>query len=202
MQEKRIIGIDPGSSICGVVVMDDNQIRAAFQCSPAILLGKVTEFSIHPNLTIIIEDIRPYSLQLTPHVIDTCKVIGVLEFVLKNHCGFDVKLMPRSSVKKWIFDNFQELSVEEIRKKNSKKMYESCCLKTREIISTNTDGKTARKENFTQIDDRIVIKAMKVFFGFPEPKKGYGYPFGLKEHSWQALALACTFLAEISQIQK
>lgn len=191
--KKRIVGIDPGSNMCGVVILDDNTITGAFNWSIPVLWDKITPFLIHPNCRVIVEDIRPYSLQLTPHVIETCKLIGELVYRLRIECGFDVYLVPRSNVKKWVFDTFTELAVSLIKKKVDKKMYLSCDVKTRELLWLDESGKQRRKENFTQINDKIVTEAMKELYSIPMPNPGDGYRFGLKDHSWQALALVSYF---------
>lgn len=190
MSKKRIVGVDPGSNMCGVVILDDNDITGAFNWSIPVLWSKISNFLVHPNLTVVIEDIRPYSLQLTPHVIDTCKLIGEMKFRLDVMAGVHVELIPRSDVKKWVFDTFTEVSVAAIRKKTDKKMFLSCDVLSKELVWLDTNGKKKRKENFTQVDDRVVTEAMKHLYNIPVPKPGDGYDYGLKDHSWQALALA------------
>lgn len=184
------MGIDPGSSVCGVVVLDDNAIAGAFNWSIPVLWGKISNFLIHPNLTVVIEDIRPYSVKLTPQVIDTCKLIGELVYRLRLEAGLNVILVPRGDVKKWVFDSFTDLAVAAIKKKVDKKMFMSCLIDTREIFWADANGKARRKENFTQVDDRVVTECMKVLYKIPAPKPGDGYKYGLKDHSWQALAAA------------
>lgn len=187
------MGIDPGSSVCGVVVLDDGEIAGAFNWSIPVLWCKISNFLIHPNISVVVEDIRPYSLQLTPQVIDTCKFIGELVYRLRIEAGLNVELLSRSEVKKWAFDTNPTLAASLIKAKVDKKMFMACDLKTREELWVDTFGKGRRKESFVQINDRIMTELMKYLYGIPKPKAGSGYKFGLKEHSWQALALASCF---------
>jgi hypothetical protein len=53
---------------------------------------------------------------------------------------------------------------------------------------------TGRKASFVYVDDRMVQLAMIKNYDIPIPKAGSGYDFGLKEHSWQALAVATVYL--------
>jgi hypothetical protein len=50
-----------------------------------------------------------------------------------------------------------------------------------------------RKPSFVFVDDKIMTESMKVLYGIELPKAGKGYEYGLKTHSWQALALATYF---------
>ena len=173
----RIIGIDPGST-CGIVILDGGQITSAFNIMSDIMLTKVTDFLIHPNCTVVIEDIKPYSLRLTPQVIDTCKFIGELNFRLKTWSGAIVEYVARNQVKKWCFDTFPEVCTPIIQKKIEKKGFR------------NKETGEWRKPSFVWVDDKVVTECMKALYSIEKPKSGYGYQFGLKEHSWQALAIA------------
>jgi hypothetical protein len=193
MSKKRIVGIDPGSSICGVVVLDDNQITGAFNWTIPVLWSKISQFLIHPNLTVVVEDIRPYSVQLMPQVIETCKLIGVIEDRLKNWAGINVELIPRGEVQRWAFESFNVTCMRLINKKIDKKMFLCCDVKTKELLWLDANGKPRRKGSFIYIDDKIMTEVMKEMYGIPMPKPGDGYKFGLKNHSWQALAVASLY---------
>ncbi len=173
----RIIGIDPGTT-CGIVVLDGGQITSVLNITSDIMLSKVSHFLIHPKCTVVVEDIRPYSLRLTPQVIDTCKFIGELNYRLKTWSGAIVEYVVRNHVKKWCFDSFPDVCLPRIRKKIEKKMF------------VNKDTGEFRKPSFVFVDDKMVTESMKELYKIPVPKSGYGYQFGLKEHSWQALAVA------------
>lgn len=173
----RIIGIDPGKT-CGMVILDGGQITSVFNITDIMLSGKVSDFLIHPNCTVVIEDIRPYSLRLTPQVIETCKFIGELNFRLKTWSGAIVEYVTRNHVKKWCFDTFPEVCLPLIQRKIEKKGFK------------NKDTGEWRKPSFVFVDDKVVTECMKVLHKIPVPKSGKGYQYGLKEHSWQALAVA------------
>ena len=55
-----------------------------------------------------------------------------------------------------------------------------------------------RKPSFVFVDDKIVTEAMKYHFGIKLPEPGKGYQYGLKEHSWQALAAAAYLMLSTS----
>lgn len=176
----RIIGIDPGET-CGMVILDDGQITSVFNIMSEKVWTNIQFFLLNQTVTVVIEDIRPYSLRLTPQVIETCKWIGEAVFRLKSGSNAIVKLIVRNEVKKWCFDTFPEVCVPFIEKKILKKGF----------IHKETGA--PRKPSFVFVDDKIVTECMKVRYKIPKPKSGYGYQFGLKEHSWQALAIAACF---------
>lgn len=191
----RIIGIDPGSESSGMVVLDNYSIRVAFNLSNDVqLYDKICNYSLNCNLTIVIEDIKPYSLRLTPDVINTCKFIGELVYRLKTACGMNVVLVSRYEVKKWCFDTFPEVCTPIIDKKIEKKMFDACDVITRELIRVDSAGKSKRKSSFIHVDDKVVTECMKHLYKIPLPKTGKGYQHGLQTHSWQALAVATYFL--------
>ena len=173
----RTIGIDPGNQHCGIVVLDGGKIISAFNIISDNLCNKLTHFLIHSNCTVVVEDIRPYSLRLTPQVIDTCKFIGEAVYRLRNEAGANVELMSRFEVKRWVFETFPHIALPLIRKKIEKK-------------DQRTSSGQFRTPTMMYVDDKIVMEAMKFHYRIPLPPPGAGYMYGLKEHSWQALALA------------
>lgn len=193
---QRIIGIDPGSEESGMIVLDDSNITGAFILKNDYqLFDKVTNFSIHRNLVVVIEDIKPYSIRLTPQVIDTCKFIGKAVERLQT-AGMNVQLISRWEVKKWVFDTFPEVCMELIDKKAEKKMWDACDLKTKEEIRVDNFGRKKRKPSFISIDDKLVTESMKYLYKIPLPVNGKGYEYGLKDDSWQALAVALCYKAK------
>lgn len=188
-KHRRIIGIDPGSEESGFVVLEDSNIRVASNLSNVVqLYDKICNYQLCEDLTIVIEDIRPYSLRLTPQVIDTCKFIGELVYRLKIECGLCVAMVNRSEVKKWCFDSFPEVCVPIIDKMIAKKGY----------VSKNGEQ---RKASFVFVNDKIVTECMKYLYKIPLPKAGKGYDYGLQTHSWQALAVASYYSANFDKIQ-
>jgi hypothetical protein len=186
-----IIGIDPGSEESGMVVLEDYSIIVAFNLTNDVqLYDKITNYSLSKDLTIVIEDIKPYSLRLTPQVIDTCKFIGELVYRLRINAGLNVVMVSRYEVKKWCFDTFPGVCLPIIDSKIEKKMFDACDLKTRELIRVDCNGRSKRKASFVFVDDKVVTECMKYKYKIPLPKAGKGYDKGLQTHSWQALAVA------------
>lgn len=192
--KKILVGIDPGSSICGVCFLEGNQIIEAFNLEYSVLWNKIKEYYVKYGLSIIIEDIRPYSMRLTPQVIDTCKMIGEMVYRLKAEFKITPVLVSRAEVKKWVFDAFPAVCGVLIEKKIDKQMFLACRLEDREPVWVDTNGKSRRKQSFIFVDDRIVVESMKWLYGIEMPPPGYGYKFGLKDHSWQALAAVSFFI--------
>lgn len=193
---RRIIGVDPGSEESGMVVLDDCRIVVALNvANVAQVYDKISKYSLNCNLTIAVEDIKPYSLRLTSQVIDTCKFIGELTYRLRNEAGINVVMVSRYEVKKWIFDSFYDLCLPFIDKKIHKKGFDASDIETKLPVRVWSDGEVwkARKASFVFIDDKIVTEAMKQLYKIPLPNKGKGYQFGLQTHSWQALATASYF---------
>lgn len=179
----RIVAIDPGLT-CGMVVLDYGRVTESFLLDKSLLFTKITSFLIYPACTVVIEDMRPYSMRLTPQVIETCKWIGEAVYRLKNDAGATVELIHRNEVKKWVFDAFPSVCMDRIRAKIEKK--------DQRIASTGE----FRKPHFVYVDDKIVMEAMKVHFNIPLPPSGKGYAHGLKNHSWQALAVGAFWLSK------
>jgi hypothetical protein len=190
----RIIGIDPSGESCGMVVLDDGYIIKALNVTNSQFYVKVTNYLLHQNCFVVIEDIAPYSLRLMQQVIDTCKFIGELVYRLRIEAGANVVLIQRSYVKKWVFDTFPDVCLPLIDKKIESKMYDACSIETRELIRVDGNGRGKRKGSYVYVDDKIVTESMKYLYKIPLPKAGKGYNYGLQTHSWQALAVACSYL--------
>lgn len=190
----RIIGVDPGSRSSGMVVLDGSDIIGAFNLDNEVdLFSKISKYSLHSNLMVVIEDIKPYTLRLTPDVIDTCKFIGMLVYRLKIAAGLNVELLSRFEVKKWCFDRFPHVCMPLIEAKINKKLFEASDIVSREVKLLDNRGKPARKGSFIYCDDKIVIECMKDYYSIPVPEKRGKFKYGLKTHSFQALALVSCF---------
>jgi hypothetical protein len=174
-----------------MVVLDYPNIIGAFNLPNDELFSKITNYLYSSNCTIVLEDIRAYSGQLTPNVIDTCKFIGEAVYRLKTSAGLNLELIPRHFVKKWVFDNFQELVVPLVEKKMRKKVFTACDLRTREEVEVWGDGKLykTRKASFVYIDDIMVTESMRELYKIEKVGKGRRNN-GIKSHAWQALAVA------------
>ena len=190
--EKIIWGIDPGSSICGVSKLSDGLIGDCFECEPKLVYRRIMSLCGADQVTIVIEDIFPYSLKLTPAVIDTCKLIGELTYRFKK-CRqvSSVELVARNSVKKWVFDTVPEVCLPRIAKKIDAKHTKNLSKGLKGL--TKLDGEM-RKPSFNWVDDRIVKEAMKIIHDIPEPLPGKSNIYGIKKdsHCWSALAV-CSF---------
>ena len=157
--------------------MDNGIIKAAFNVLQDDLWDKVTAFLIHSNCRVALEDIRPYSLRLTPQVLDTTRFVGEASHRLRMVCGKKFSLITRSEVKKWVFDSFPGVCIPRIEHKMKKKG------------RVNKDG-TSRKPSFNYVDDQIVKVAMREMYALSRKKKGELAPLGVEDHAFQALALA------------
>lgn len=194
---KRIIAIDPGNENSGVTILDDLSIIGAYNLSNEALYSKISAYSIHKDLTIVVEDIKPYSLKLTPQVIDTCKFIGELTYRLKIYAGLNVVCVARSDVRRWVYDTFPAICGALINLKIERKMYDACSVETMQEIRVNARGGNKRKGSFIYVDDKIVMESMKDLYQLKKPAPGKGYLYGLKDHSFQALALGRYYMTKL-----
>ena len=176
-----LVGIDPGDRNSGFLIYRYGEIKKAGN-SPNKLLFNIMldEYTQNSQLTVLIEDVKPYAARLGQQLIDTCKFLGQMEYRLET-AGIAFKLIPRNTIKKWVFDTFPDVVIPRIDK-------EIRC----------RDRKRKDGEYFTAssrfVNDRMVIAAMKKKWSIPDPKPGKTNKYGLKDHSWQALALVGYYL--------
>jgi hypothetical protein len=194
---KRIIGVDPGSDSCGVTILDEGKISMAVNATIPEFWDIASKNANNDNVIFVIEDIKPYSVQLMPQIISTCKFIGEAVYRLKYLMGAKVQLITRYEVKKWVFDSFKSVCEPLVDKKILKKAFRSCDISTKEEVLMSSDGSRwkGRKASFVYVDDKIVMQAMKHLYNIPMPPPGSGYEYGLKDDSWQALAVASFYYA-------
>jgi len=185
------VGIDPGSSKSGLCLLKGTNILSASVENNAKLVAKIKELLCGNPATIIIEDIYPYSVQLKPEVIATCKFIGEISYRLGQIKGVDVQFIPRNTVKKWVFDRFPDIVLPRIGKKIN---YLDGYRIGKGLKGLRTKTGELRKPSFQFVDDRIVISSLKELYSIPDPKPGKSNLYGLKDHSWQALAAASCFI--------
>lgn len=197
-----IFSIDVGSDMSGVCVISNNTIIECVNLSNRLLCAKIKEYYVKYNILVVIEDIRPYSGKLSLDVIDTCKFIGELCYRLLNELRVPFKLYARYLVRKWVFDSFNEPCVMAINKKIAY-LDEYGARKNEELKTAGKKPKyrryitkegVLRKASFNYVDDRIIISIMKKLWEIPEPKPFKSNIYGLKEDSWQALALGSYYL--------
>lgn len=177
LNRKIIIGVDVGNLQSGVVVILGGEISNVNIFPNNMVFEHIRAYFVkYKHVSVIVEDIKPYAGNLSQQAIDTCKFIGELNWRF-NEIGIKYSMITRSTIRKWVYDSFPDLVrplVEQIIVKRNEK---------------NNDGKN-RKPSFVYVNDSIVVKAMRLYWGIEMPPPGYGYVHGLKTHTWQALALA------------
>ena len=189
--EKIIWGVDPGSTICGVSQLRGGSIGYCFNETPEKVYNRIMKLCEASKVIIVIEDIFPYSMKLTPAVIETCKLIGELTYRFKkNKQVLSVNLIPRNTVKKWIFETCPEVCDTRIEKKIISRHATNIKAGKRGFVKQ--DG-SMRKPSFNWVDDKIVKSALIKINKIESAQKGKQNIYGLKDHSWQALALVQCF---------
>lgn len=183
--EEVVLGIDPGSTHSGIVVLENGRLVRGDNLSNEDMFTLIDWYGIfHPEikLLIIYEDIRPYTSRFNMATINTCKVIGRLEYVL-NLQRIRHKSITRNEVKNYVFTTHSEMCISEITKKIERKK------------KTKKDG-SSLKPSFQYVDDRIVHKAMRSQWEITS-KRGLVNNMGIKDHAWQALgAITACILSE------
>lgn len=188
-----MIGLDVGSKNSGVVVIDDNGIREGYNIENKFVFAFIrTEAESSEKVIVIIEDIKPYRMQITNGIIQTIKFLGEMEYRL-NQAAIAFKLVARWEVKKWVYNKYTRIVDKEIKKNIIR--FEALEKKKAEEANKDYEPKN-RTPTFVYVDDRIVIKAMRLFWKI-ENVKGWGKKgkFNLKDHSWQALGVCTAFMA-------
>lgn len=197
-----LISIDVGSDISGICVISNEVIIECVNLSNELVCDKIKEYYVKYTVLVVIEDIRAYSGKLSQDVIDTCKFIGEVCYRLRIELKIDFKLYPRSKVRKWVFDAYGDICVEQINKK-IQYLDDYGKRKNDELVAAGKKPKyrrymtkegVLRKASFNYVDDRIIIGVMKKLWKIPEPKPFKSNIYGLKDDSWQALALGSYYL--------
>jgi len=176
-----LVCVDPGESVSGVVILRNGEIVLSENALHDRLFTIINGTNIQKSgqMTVLVEDIRPYGLKLSPQIIETCKFLGELRYRLQR-AKIDVQWIARNSVKKWVFDAFPGVCIPRIQAKIAKKG------------AKNRNGED-RQPSFVWMDDRIIIAAMKECWKIETPKPGKTNRYGIKAHAWQALALGTYF---------
>lgn len=189
----RVIGVDPGSDVSGICVLEDTTILHASNTPNSEVFDLIKELCGGHMATIVIEDIAPYAMRLKPQVITTCKFIGELSYRLRAAGLTDIAFIARNQVKKWVFDAFPAICMPRIEEKIAR-LHKWRLGKGMKGFETKSGA--IRSPSFVFVDDRIVIAALKETLKIPTPKPGKANLFGLKSHSWQALAAATAYLRQ------
>lgn len=189
--EEVFFSIDSGNVVSGVAVITRDKIIYAANIPNEDIISKVTEFSEKTRVTVIIEDIKPYAVKLSPQVIDTCKAIGELVYRVRSEAKLEYVLISRYEVKRWVFDTFQSMATERISKRIE--YMDGYRIGRGEKGLRKKDG-SLRVPSFHWVDDRVCLAAMKMYWKIDNPKPGKSNKHGLSKHSWQALALATFYI--------
>ncbi len=186
MSGNAVVALDPGPEVSGLVILEYGQIVKAGNVENRLLFNIMLDVvAANVGVHVLIEDVRPYGVRLSQDLLDTTKWIGVLEYRLES-LNIAYTLISRSTVKKWVFDTYPEISIPRIDK---------------EIICRNHRRKDGEycKPSAKYINDRMVIAAMKKHWKIETPKPGKTNRFGISKHAWQALAIASYHLQNITQ---
>ena len=186
MQETNVVilAIDPGSEQSGTVTIKSGCIDCAANMENEALFDLIDRYTLFGNdkvrLMVLYEDIRPFTSRFNMDTINTCKMLGRLEYVLKQRL-VAYKAITRNEVKSWVFNNYKEHLVDVISKR---------------ITATGRKRKdgTDLKPSFHYVNDRLVYKAMCLHWGIERPKPGKSNKYGIRTHSWSALAVATVYL--------
>ena len=179
MRKNTFYCIDIGSKQSGIAIIENMAIKTTYMIENVKLFDDMMGFDKAVTI-FLIEDIAPYSLRITKDIIDTCKYIGELEYRL-NERQMDYKLILRWEVKKWVFDIYYDIVIDEIE---------------RRIVTNNLIKKDGeyRQASFVFVNDRNVLNSMRIRWDIPRPRVGQKNPYGLASHTWQALALGSYYI--------
>lgn len=191
----RVIGVDPGSDVSGICVLKDTKVLHASNTPNTEVFDLIKELCGGHSATIVIEDIAPYAMRLRPEVIATCKFIGELSYRLRAAGLDNLAFVARNQVKKWVFDAFPAICMPRIEEKIAR-LHRWRLGKGMKGFETKSGA--IRSPSFVFVDDRVIIAALKEMLNIPTPKPGKSNKYGLKSHSWQALAVAACWMRQNS----
>jgi hypothetical protein len=182
-KQSIVVAIDAGDVASGIVVFRNNQIVSANNTNNEEIFDLIKQYNNKSyRLRVVIEDVAAYSMQISPQIIKVCKWIGEMEYRLKT-ARIAFKMIYRSQVKTWVFNNYPDVAIPMIEDKIAKKG------------SVRMDGSSV-KPSHVYVDDRIIKKAMEVEWSVEYQRVGrkINATYGLREHSWQALGLGTMYL--------
>lgn len=190
---QKLVGIDPGEKESGIVLIRDMSIIEGKVLPNEFVWDKVMNYSDNGKITIVVEDIRPFSTKLTMQTIGTCKFIGELNYRAVMAPDAKLEYLTRFDVKDWVFRAFPEIAIPAIERKILTKHARLVAKGAKGLI--NKDG-FMRKPSFVNVDDKIVRSAMAHFWKISDFGKGRRPKNGLMSHSWQALGVLSCYLAK------
>lgn len=176
-----ILAIDPGSEKSGIILMVEGEISEAGNIPNEemfLLVDNYTMFRKEYNFSVVYEDIRPFTSRFNMDTINTIKMIGRLEYVLKSKL-VSFRGITRNEVKSYYFEKHKSAVWGDIEKKIAKK---GRVKKNGEPVSPS----------FTYMDDRTVGKCVRLEFNIPAGQKN---KYKIKAHAWQALAVLGKYLS-------
>lgn len=186
---QNLIAIDPGDIISGLCVIENGSIYFGENIPNQSVFSKIRQLLKSKLYMILIEDVRAYGSRLSPELLLTAKYIGELEYRLKR-AGVSFKLIPRFEVKKWVYDTFPDIVLPRVAKKIALEDRRRAKNGKKRLRKQSGD---LFKGNFVWVDDRMIQASMAYMWQIKKPKPGKHTQFGLKSHSWQALALCSYF---------
>jgi hypothetical protein len=196
-----LIAVDPGPTTSGLVVLSDGKITHA-ENADNVVLHKLIKQHHGKGGKVVIEDIKPYDGKFSLQAIETCKYIGVLQYLLKR-ARIRSQTVSRGEVREWVFETYPYIAIPRIEKKilyaheRAMKLNaenEKAGKRKRVRGYMNQDG-TMRKPSYVWVDDRIVIACMKLRWDIETPLPGKQNRLGISQHAWQALAIATYWLS-------
>jgi hypothetical protein len=175
-----VVGIDPGEKQSGVALVAGRDIVFGKNVPNKELMPLIQSIKHqYAEVTIIIEDMLPYNMRITNNIIRSIKAIGQLELRLQD-AGFAYYLAPRWWIKQWVYDEFKDVAMPRILKKMEY---------TKSRIEKQGGMIKKMSPTFAYVDDWIVVRSMKKWWKIPNANVHNKNKYGLKDHSWQALAL-------------
>lgn len=164
----------------GLAVVINGGLMVGFNVPNCEVIGIIESYKDIGTVVCAIEDVRAYKGYFKQNLIDTCKYIGELQYCLKV-AGIEYVLVPRSSVKWWLYSRYTSILEPLVMKIISQK----------KLINKNGEF---RKPSFVHVNDRIVANAMREIWQLKKPKPGHKVQNGIISHAIQALAVATYLL--------
>jgi hypothetical protein len=211
-----IAGIDAGTKESGLCVVQNGKIAYADNLPNAEVFDAICVWVNKGDVTVVIEDVKPYAVEMGKQIIDTIKFIGVLQYRL-DEAGIRHTAIFRWDVKVWCFKYFPSLVLPRIEQKiiaaekRKKKEFEALIeeLDIEDAEYESKKKKLQKKANWYRksdgtlksatphyVGDREVIVVMKEHWQIPTPKGGKKNIYNLRDHSWQALICATLYMIE------
>jgi len=175
-KQSIVVAVDAGNVVSGLVVLKNGQIHHAENADNVKVFDFIKSLTgVDNKVRVIVEDIMPYLSKLSPQTIETCKYMGELRYRLKT-ARISHYFVPRSTIKKWVFDTYPEIAIPLVDARIAKKG------------RTTKSGELWKASNI-YVNDSIVTACMRAEWDIPA-KVFKANRFKISQHAWQALALA------------